>query len=212
MEEKNNDSGDNDYLKSFFKSKYFLFSIFLIISLIVYFSFFHVSFENEYQISEDTFNYNGYIFTRNYHQDAIAWSFSTERINFDFRNPPWEVDHIEKPDGLVSLLQNIDHIFLTTMPDYPSEVVLGMVDVAKIFNPRLELYNITAQSGMMEEGFDSPKVTCDDIVEGVLVVEFLLGDDTYITHQNNCIRVYGESKSDLVKSANMLSYTWLGIT
>ena len=208
----------DDSKKLFFKSKGFFLALFLLFGLIIYFSFFHVSFENEYQIDDNTYqiddntyDYNGYIFTRNQLDRATVWQLSTERINFDFRNPPWDVDHIPKPEGLIYSLNGINHIFLTTQPDYPSDIVLGMVDVAKLFNPKLELYNITAQSGLMQDGYEQPKITCEEQYEGELIIEFLKGDDTYITHSNNCIQVYGETKEDVVKASNLLAYTYLGI-
>ncbi|MFW6007705.1 MAG: hypothetical protein ACOCP8_00455 [archaeon] len=200
---------DNENKKPFFKSKLFYLVLFLVFGILIYFNFFYYS--NQYQIDKNTFDYNGYIFNKNKLDEATVWQLSTEKIDFDFRNPPWDVDHIPRSDDLLYSLNGINHVFLTTQPDYPSDVVLGMVDVAKLFNPRLELYNITAQSGLMQDGHEQPKITCEEQYEGELIIEFLLANDTYIKHSNNCIQVYGETKEDVVKASNLLAYIYLGI-
>jgi len=101
-------------------------------------------------------------------------------------------------------------IYITTDPEYPAEVVLSGVEIAKIIG---QVYQKQVKSAITrpDNRTEAPVVTCDDLATAVRIIDLRLGNETKIFSDHGCIVVHGTDSGDLLKAAERLTYELLKI-
>lgn len=162
-----------------------------------------------------TFNKLGNVWVTNLQlKDKITGNISQFEVMFHYT--PAEVQYIstEKDTRNISvtpyLILNTDRIYITTDPDYPSTVVLGGVEIAKIL---ASFYQKEVKSGLTKNSSNKvvPIITCENITSSQRVIFLKLGNETSITSQSGCIVVQGKTPTDVVKASERLTYELLKI-
>lgn len=105
---------------------------------------------------------------------------------------------------------NSRYIYITTDPEYPAEVVLSGVEIAKIIAQVYEK-EVIASLVRPDNRTDAPVVTCDDVDQFTKVIHLKLGDKTEVYVDNGCVIVEGSTPEDLLKAAEKLTYEMLKI-
>jgi hypothetical protein len=163
--------------------------------------------------------YNGFIFEKH---DNI-WLANIDIRSYDgilsyqilFHYTPDEVEHIPTIRDIKNtpiapyMMMNKDRIYITTEPDYPAEVILSGVEIAKI---AAQIYGKEVK-GALTHGDSSiyPIITCRNVNLSQSVVYLRLGNSTGIYDERGCVVVQGTNETELLKAAERLSFELLRI-
>ncbi len=166
--------------------------------------------------------YNGFVFEKygNIWVTTIRmsdWLKGTERdYEILFHYTPDEVEHIPTIKNVrnesisPNLFLDARKIYITTDPEYPAEVVLSGVEIAKIIGQVYEK-QVKAAVTRPDNRTEAPVITCDDLANLVRVIELRLGNETKIFSEHGCIVVQGTDPGELLKAAERLTFELLKI-
>jgi len=166
--------------------------------------------------------YNGFVFEKygNIWVTTIRmsdWLKGTERdYEILFHYTPDEVEHIPTIKNVrnesvtPNLFLDARKIYITTDPEYPAEVVLSGVEIAKIIGQVYEK-QVKAAVTRPDNRTEAPVITCDDLANLVRVIDLRLGNETKIFSEHGCIVVQGTDPGELLKAAERLTFELLKI-
>ena len=166
--------------------------------------------------------YNGFVFEKhgNIWVTTIRmsdWLKGTERdYEILLHYTPDEVEHIptikntRNESVSPNLFLDARKIYITTDPEYPAEVVLSGVEIAKIIGQVYEK-QVKAAVTRPDNRTEAPVITCDDLANFVRVIDLRLGNETKIFSEHGCIVVQGTDPGELLKAAERLTFELLKI-
>ncbi len=170
----------------------------------------------------ETVEYGGFIFEK---QGPVWVTLLTveDRVFEDpkhyevfFHYTPYEVEHIETMRNswnrsiTPNLFMDARKIYITTDPGYPSGVILGAVEIAKILG-KIYSKNVEAAITRPYNTTDAPVITCDDIGPNVRVIHLNLGNSTRIYSNHGCIVVEGTNTEEVNMASERLAFEMLNI-
>ena len=187
----------------------FIFLGILLVGLIVGISYYHSSYDTSF------FTYHNFDFKNVGNGFQIQLYINGQQIPrlINLRSDPRELEDISLDSEVTSLL-DADEIFITINPydNLTGITTLAVLEVDKILdNPFL--YNIPVNATFTEPYTSSSLLvkTCSDSTEKVPVLWFRLEDSTRVYQQDGCFIVAGTTEEDLIRAADRLLYTLLGI-
>ena len=109
-----------------------------------------------------------------------------------------------------NLFLNVKNVYITTEPDYPAEVVLSGVEIAKIIG---QVYEKEVRSALTrpDNRSASPVITCGNTSSEIRVIYLKLGNSTKIYSDFGCIVVQGTDPVELLKASERLTFEMLKI-
>ncbi|MFH1650386.1 MAG: hypothetical protein ABIA93_07620 [Candidatus Woesearchaeota archaeon] len=163
--------------------------------------------------ARDDITYNSFVFrpTDGYWVTSVYVNNQPYTIPFHYN--PAQVDMIPMQQEAKTLItRRPKGVFITTNPEYPSNAVVGGVEIAKVLGERNGIFNIPTRAALTTgTGNQTPVVTCNQATNETIVIEIRLGLDDKIFTEGNCIIVQGATGDDLVKSSDRFVYGLLGI-
>lgn len=169
-----------------------------------------------FQYREATFNYNGFEVQKLHDK---AGEFYRIKVFVNENKVPTSVNTIHNPKNLENIPININkesllhrkEIFIVIDPyaNLTGKTVAAALEINKfIDNPYL--FNIPVSSAFTKSWKNQTVKTCNDVTKttGIIILE--LGDETKI-YEDNCIKIEGKTQNDLVRAADRLSLTLLGV-
>ena len=206
------------------KEKFIIFAIIGIILAVSLFLFFlNIDNGNNTPTNQTiTKQYKGFAFTKEnnfwYTQIEVTDRFKRTKKTFDFyvHYTPDEVENIptmrnsNNESVSPNLLLNVQTVYITTDPEYPAEVVLGGVEIAKVI---AQIYGKEVKSATTrpDNRTKAPVITCDDLSASQRIILLNLGNETKIYSDHGCIVVQGTNATEVVKASERLAYEMLKI-
>lgn len=169
----------------------------------------------EKQIEEVAFNYNGFNFKKapTGYKVEIFINKNSNPNYFTVRADPRDIEGIPVEVDTESL-KDKKHIYAVIDP---YENLTGITTMAAL---QLEnvienqfLFNIPLSSAFTQ-GYRNKTIetkTCDDVNQTVGIIWLRLGETTRIFNEDKCIVIEGQKEEDLIKAANRLTLTMLGV-
>ncbi|MFP4112662.1 MAG: hypothetical protein ACLFUO_06735 [Candidatus Woesearchaeota archaeon] len=149
-----------------------------------------------------------------------------KEYDLQFRNPPWELEDIPVA-GNVSQLVNISRtkfIYLAIPGNIANielaKIGIGAIEISRLLGDRYDIFNIESKSALITETVedpglyndsDIPLVNCENATNSTAVMLFGYGDQSFVSKQGNCYIVAGKTADDVIRAADRLAYTVLGI-
>ncbi len=170
--------------------------------------------KNRYK--EVYFEYNGFVVHKGkdragntVYQTKIFLGDSAQPYLITTRYSPKELEEIKtiyyKPD-----LLNKKEIYITMDPSATAISVLAATEISKITS-NLILYSIPTHGAFTSPSKDWPVKTCSNVNENQAIVFLKQSDQSRIYSENGCIIVEGKDEYDLIRVANKLVFTLLGV-
>lgn len=173
-------------------------------------------------IAPETRTYKGFIFEKYGNVWLSSFRYTdqstgkSKKVNVMFHYTPDEVENITterntRNETVTPLIfMNVPRIYITTEPDYPSTVILGGVEIAKIL---AQVYGKEVKSGLTKASNNTQTsiITCEDLNATQRVIYLKLGNETAIKSENGCIVIEGKTPIDVVKASERLTYELLKI-
>ncbi|MDP3917915.1 MAG: hypothetical protein Q8Q30_01940 [Candidatus Woesebacteria bacterium] len=106
-----------------------------------------------------------------------------------------------------------DELFISMEPNATGKSVIAGTEISKIIgNPFL--FNIPSHGALLRDiGNNAPVMTCSDANsnKSVAVIEFRAGEENKIYSDGECVIAEAITEDDLIRVADRISYTALGI-
>ncbi|MFH1591813.1 MAG: hypothetical protein ABIB47_00390 [Candidatus Woesearchaeota archaeon] len=127
------------------------------------------------------------------------------------RYNPQELEDIKIYEGIQKDILK-EKLYVTMDPKLSSGAVIAFAEINKYLeNPYLfNLPTLPALTSNVENN-DLPIITCENVNQTTSVVLFKIGDKTEIYGEDGCIILEASLEDDLIKLADRLSLTTLGI-
>ena len=161
------------------------------------------------------FSYHGFDFkhVKNGYEVTLYINDQQTPHTISLRSDPRGLEDIPA-DPLVYHLPKKHQIYATINPhdNLTGVTTIAVLELDKIIdNPFL--YNIPLNASFTEPyGHGELQVkTCDDATETTAVLWFRLENETRVYSQNGCLIIAGEKEDDLIRAADRILYTLLGI-
>jgi len=104
-----------------------------------------------------------------------------------------------------------DELFITMDPDATGLTVLAGTEISKIIGSPF-LYNVPTRGALLRDvGNGAPVKTCSDVNETTSIVKLETGSENKVYSEKGCVIVQGTNESELIRSADRLSLTVLGV-
>ena len=181
----------------------------LLLSLFVGIMYYKKSYEKAF------FSYNGFDFKRvkNGYEMSIYINEQKTPNVISLRSDPRDLEDIPL-DPLVYLLPKKEQIFATINPydNLTGVTAMAVLELDKIIdNPFLYRIPLNASFTEPYEGKGIGVKTCKDADEKTAVLWLRLEDQTRVYEDNGCLIVAGVKEDDLIRAADRILYTILGI-
>ncbi len=165
--------------------------------------------------------YNGFVFEKyeNFWLTKVKTMDSygnTKEFDIMFHYTPYEVEYIPTEKNIRNetstpyIFMNAKRIYVTTEPDYPSAVILGGVEIAKIIS---QIYGKEVKGALTKEveNSNAPVITCGNLTDDQRVIYLQLSNETGIFNEYGCIVVKGTNTDELLKASERLAFEILKI-
>lgn len=162
-----------------------------------------------------TFNYNGYLIhknTENGLQYDIFLKLDGREVSLSIRIDPREVDSIPIDKAFREIILNSSQIYTAIDPyaNMTAITSLAALEIDKIIDNQY-LYAIPVNSAFTREMGNYTVKTCEDSKDRTSVILLELANKTEVIVKNKCIIINGETEEDLIRAADRLVLTLLGI-
>ncbi len=167
------------------------------------------------KIEEVAFDYNGFNFrkTAKGYKVEIFINQNKNPSYFTIRSDPRELAKIPV-DIDVSALKEKKQVYAVIDPDenLTGVTVMAVLELENVVENQF-LYNIPLNSAFIREHPEKKMEvkTCRDANETVAIVWFRLGEATRVAYEGDCIVIEAPVEDDLIKAANRLTLTMLGV-
>ncbi len=161
------------------------------------------------------FTYNGFNFKmiKNGYQVSIYINEQKTPNTIILRSDPRDIEDIPV-DPLAYLLPKKEQIFTTINPydNLTGVTTIAVLELDKIIdNPFLYRIPLNASFTLPYGNGEIEVKTCDDADEKTAVIWFRLEDETRVYEDDGCLIVAGVEEGDLIRAADRIIYTILGI-
>jgi hypothetical protein len=161
--------------------------------------------------------YNGFTFTytqQGFYETTVQGAKGETALKF--REHPSDVENISMAGGVDVILRAIQArngtLYLSVAPEYAEggRVGIALFEVSKITN---YMFGIDTQGAVTANNVsqDYPVVTCENVTERTGVITIEPGNTTIIEQNNGCIEIKAETSDDVIRAADRLVYSLLGI-
>lgn len=167
--------------------------------------------------SDIFFEYNGFAVHKVNIQGATVYKTqlfvdnNPQPLVMGFRSNPKDLEIIPIEAGLKEKILK-QELYITLDPELPATATLAYSEIDKVMeNPFL--FNLPTKPGFLKEveGKGVEKVTCEDVTENKAIIKFQIGEENKIYSQGECVIVEAENVNDLIKGADRLIMTLIGI-
>jgi len=135
-----------------------------------------------------------------------------EEYTLGLRTDPLSLEDIPVTGTLHTRIYNDEIVYVTIDPyaNLTGQTVIAALEVDKVIDNEY-LYQVPVVSAMTREYGDYPVKTCDDGTDTETIVYLTLGDETKVYTYNNCIIIMGTDEGEIIRAADRMVYTLLGI-
>lgn len=168
--------------------------------------------------------YNGYIFVkqdmfwetiilrRSFDENRTLVTSADQEFQISFYYDPKSVEYIPVNFSLDNIYRK-KAIVLSFSPNLDSSAAIAGVEVGKILGDRNQMLSIPVQQAVYEPYEGSfPKISCEDAIDEITVVEFRVRNTTSIMEVNkNCIVLSATTSPALIAVADRFVFALLGI-
>jgi len=105
-----------------------------------------------------------------------------------------------------------EKLYITMEPNLSSKAVIAFAEIDKYFeNPYI--FNLPTFPALIREIANNtlPVITCNDVTSTTSVIFFKIGEKNEIYNQQGCVVLEAITEEDLIKLADRLSLTALGV-
>ncbi len=164
------------------------------------------------------FDYNGFAVHKttdkagnNIYQTEIFLGDNPQPYLITTRYSPKDIEDIDVYNNLKEDLIKKE-IYITMDSNSSAVSVLAATEISKITGNML-LYNIPTHGALISpvEGKNNTIKTCEDVTQDQAIILLKQTDQSKIYSQDGCIIIEGKDEFDLIKVANRLILTLLGI-
>lgn len=161
------------------------------------------------------FKYNGYLIhknTENGLQYDIYLNLEGREVTLSLRSDPREVDKIPINTSFREIILNSSQIYTAIDPyaNMTAITSLAALEIDKIIDNSY-LYAIPVNSAFTREMGNYTVKTCEDSKDKVSVILLELANKTEVTVKDKCIIINGKTEEDLIRAADRLVLTLLGV-
>ena len=162
-----------------------------------------------------TFKYNGYLIhknTENGLQYDIFLKLEGREVSLSIRSDPRGVDSIPIDKSFKEVILNSSQIYTAIDPyaNMTAITSLAALEIDKIID-NAYLYAIPVNSAFTREMGNYTIKTCEDSKDKTSVILLELANKTEVIVKNKCIIINGETEEDLIRAADRLVLTLLGV-
>ena len=188
--------------------------IFFLILLVVFAVFIFWGERNK--IDEIVFSYNGFDVQR---VDSGAIPLYKIKLFINKGQEPYTISVRYDPRGLenISIEANLknkilkNELFVTMDPNATGLTVIAGTEISKIIGSPF-LFNVPTHGALLRSaGNNAPVRTCSDVNTTMAVIKLQKGSENKIFSEGDCVVVEGTDEANLIKSADRLSLTILGV-
>ena len=128
------------------------------------------------------------------------------------RTDPLSLEDIPVTGTLNTRIFDDEIVYVTIDPfaGLTGQTVIAALEIDKVIDNEY-FYQVPVMSAMTEEYSDYPIKNCDDGTVTQTVVYLTLGDETKVYTHDYCIIVMGTDEAELIRAADRMVYTLLGI-
>ena len=165
--------------------------------------------------AEDFFSYHGFDFKRvnNGYELSLYINSKTTPNTITLRSDPRKLEDIPLDPGILSLSKkNEIYAMINPYDNLTGVTTIAVLEIDKIFdNPFL--YNIPVNASFTEPYGNTtlPVKNCQEKNTNVGLLWFKIENETHIYPYENCFIVAGEQEEDLIRAADRIIYTILGV-
>lgn len=161
------------------------------------------------------FKYNGYLIHKNIEnglQYDIYLNLEGREVTLSLRSDPREVDKIPINTSFREIILNSYQIYTAIDPyaNMTAITSLAALEIDKIIDNSY-LYAIPVNSAFTREMGNYTVKTCEDSKDKVGVILLELANKTEVIVKDKCIIINGKTEEDLIRAADRLVLTLLGI-
>jgi len=127
------------------------------------------------------------------------------------RYHPKDLEEIEIYDNIRKDLIK-ERLYVTMDPYLPSSAIIAFAEINKYMeNPFL--FNLPTYPGIIQQAKNStlPVITCNNVSSSISIILFEIGEKNGIHNRNGCIILEATTADNLIRLADRLSLTALGI-
>ncbi|MBT3324025.1 hypothetical protein HN681_01500 [archaeon] len=128
------------------------------------------------------------------------------------RTDPLSLEDIPVTGTLHTRIFDDEIVYVTIDPyaNLTGQTVIAALEVDKVIDNEY-LYQVPVMSAMTREYSDYPVKNCDDGTNTETIVYLTLGDETKVYTYDYCIIIMGTDEAELIRAADRMLYTLLGI-
>ncbi len=180
--------------------------------LLLLFLLFIVYYSSKQQ-SAIQFTYNGFDFKKvDYgYQIKLYINQAANPALVKIRNKPQDLEDIPIDD--ISFLTKKKQIFVTLDPmnkNLTGKTTIAALEI-DIFLDNPYFYNIPVNSSFTQPYAEAPLKTCADVSDTDGVIHFDFGNTTVVSVVDGCVLIRGRTEDDLIRAADRLILTLLGV-
>ena len=153
--------------------------------------------------------------------DGIKVVSKSTPFNLEFRNPPWELEDISIQGDVSELVDKnqTDFIYIAIPGDMEgvelAKIGIGAIEISRIVGTKYQIFNMPTETALIDQtvNYDTniTTVDCDDATDGSAVIMLGIGDRTFVEKRDDCYIIAGKNGDEIIKAADRLAYTLLGI-
>ncbi len=187
---------------------------FLIILAVLFIAFLlFITYYTTTKQSEIAFDYNGFSFEKDKvfgYQLKLYINQADYPAIIQVRNKPQDLEDIPIDD--IAFLAEAKQIYVTLDPakNLTGKTTIAALEIDAILdNPYL--YEIPVNSSFTQEYGNTTIKTCEDATTEEVIIELMLSEETTVTVVEKCIQIKGKTEEDIIRGADRLILTLLGV-
>ena len=169
------------------------------------------------QQSKQTFTYNGFTVAKEENDGLTSYQiqFFKEGTEQPFiinsRYNPKSLENISIAADIRDLIVK-EKLYITMAPTLSGKGTVAFAEIDK-YTENPFLFNLPTSPALLQkvEGNELPLMTCEGVSPVTSVIKFNIGDQTRIYEDNGCVIIQATNEDELIRAADRLSLTLLGI-
>jgi len=165
-----------------------------------------IGFVANYQTSE-SLKYNGHKFYKT--QKGLMTRMDGKALYFNYF--PKSLEDINVTEGISSILNNKESVSFTYNPNatHADAIAEMYFYLEQAFTGMKNAYVLQGLTN--STGYTLPEINCKDATEFVPVLIFEQSNETRITTENNCVKAYFATRTDVSRLGDRIVYSITGI-
>lgn len=188
-----------------------------IILIIIILGIFSIIFYQIYRHNSNFFEYNGFTVYGGMNNGLMAYQIqffledSPQPFVINSRHHPEDLEDIPVYSGLRNDLLK-EKLYVTMEPTLSGKATIAFAEINKyIENPFL--FNVPTFPALLTkvEDNDLPKITCGNVSRSIGVIMFKISEKNQIYGEDGCVILEAVNEEELIRGADRLSLTVLGV-